>query len=144
MAKSNTVVAPVSVESVESGELALQTSVDALTERTSAGFKAAQAKIVALHAENKELRELVQQLLTTVATLNSKMSQLERKVSEVGSETRKDKFLTALRELCVLRGLPPGTNLPAADIEHHMRIIEARKAPAPMTPVNQAEEEVLF
>lgn len=141
MAKSNTVVAPVSVES---GELALQTSVDALTERTKVAIVALNEKLKAVNAENTELRALAQQLLTTVATLNSKMSQLERKVSEVGSETRKDKFLFALRELCVLRGLPAGTNLPAPDIEAHMRIIESRKAPAAMTPVAPVEEEVLF
>lgn len=141
MAKSNTVVAPVSVES---GELALQTSVSALTERTGSGFKAVQSKLTALHAENVELKILVQQLLTACTAATNKVAALERKVTEFGKETRKDKFIEALRELCLLRGLPAGTNLPEPEILAHMRIIEARKAPAPMVPVAQAEEEVLF
>lgn len=139
------VVSPVVVSSTEqTGELALQSSVDALTERTSAGFKAAQAKISALNADNTALRELVSTLMSSVTTLTTKVAQLERKLTEVGSETRKDKFLTALRELVAERGLPVGTNLPATEIEARMRVIESRKqlvAPALMAPV---AEEVLF
>lgn len=139
------VVSPVVVSSTEqTGELALQSSVDALTERTSAGFKAAQAKISALNADNTALRELVSTLMSSVTTLTTKVAQLERKLTEVGSETRKDKFLTALRELVAERGLPVGTNLPATEIEARMRVIESRKqlvAPALMAPVT---EEVLF
>lgn len=90
-------------------------------------------------------QEAIAVLTKAVGELRQQVGRLALQVNQQQGETRKDKFIAALRELCAERGLPAGTQLPEAQILQRMREKEAlAEQKTPMATVSQEEEALDF